>query len=82
MISMVRISVERRINMRMNNRSKEQSIHINEKWKLERKRRQANQRGNKQIYETEGRIEREEDGEVWQRQQAKKKRGRKNELII
>ena len=66
----------------MNNRSKEQSIHINEKWKLERKRRQANQRGNKQIYETEGRIEREEDGEVWQRQQAKKKRGRKNELII
>ena len=68
--------------MRMNNRSKEQSIHINEKWKLERKRRQANQRGNKQIYETEGRIEREEDGEVWQRQQAKKKRGRKNELII
>jgi polyribonucleotide nucleotidyltransferase len=46
-----------------------------------RKRRQANQKGNKQMYETEGRIEREEDGEVRQRQQAKKKIGRKNELI-
>jgi hypothetical protein len=26
-------------------------MHISEKWKLERKRRHANQRGDKQIYE-------------------------------
>ena len=65
--------------MRRNNRSKEQNMHINKKWKLERKKRQANQRGNKQIYETEGIIERDEGGEVRQRQQAKKKEGRKNE---
>jgi hypothetical protein len=81
MISMVQISIQRRINMRRNNRSKEQNVHINEKWKLERKRRQANQRGNKQTYETEGRIERQEDRELRQRQQAKKKKRRKNELI-
>jgi len=82
MISMVHISVQRRINTRRNNRSKEQNIHMKEKRKLERKRKQANQRGNKQIYETEGRIDRQENGELWQRQQAKKKTGRKNELII
>ena len=64
--------------MRKNNRSKEQNMQINEKWKLERKRRQANQRGNKQIYETESRIEREEDGKVKQRQQEKKNKERKN----
>ena len=53
-------------------------MQINEKWKLERKRRQANQRGNKQIYETESRIEREEDEKVKQRQQEKKNKERKN----
>ena len=68
--------------MRSNNRKKEQNMHINKKWKLERKRRHANQRGDKQIYETEDRIERKEDGDVRQRQQVKKKKGRKNELII
>jgi hypothetical protein len=49
-------------------------MHINEKWKLERKRRHANQRGDKQIYETENKMERKEDGDVKQRQQAKEKR--------
>jgi len=79
---MVQMSVQKRINMRSNNRKKEQNMHINKKWKLERKRRHANQRGDKQIYETEDRIERKEDGDVRQRQQVKKKKGRKNELII
>lgn len=68
--------------MKSNNRRKEKNMHIKEKWKLERKRRHANQRGDKQTYETEDRIERKEDGDVRQRQQVKKKKGRKNELII
>jgi hypothetical protein len=74
MNSMVQISVQRRINMRRNNRSKEQNMHINEKWNLERKRMQENQRGNKQIYETEGRIEREEDREGNDNRQRKRKK--------
>lgn len=60
--------------MRRNNRSKEQNMHINEKWNLERKRMQENQRGNKQIYETEGRIEREEDREGNDNRQRKRKK--------
>ena len=98
---MVQISVQRRTNIRKNNRSKEQNTHTNEKWKPEKKgskkikkvinkytrqrveikTKEANKRGNKQIYETK-RIERQEDGEGKVRMTGKqKKTGRKNELI-